>query len=133
MFSKRRKAPRIDSLIGIGTRVDGNISFSGGLRVDGSVKGNVIAARDQAATLVLSEKGQVDGEIRVARAIINGEVVGPVFVTESVELMPRARVTGDLHYRSIEVHMGATVSGKLVHEQLAPDNKVVELKPFVTN
>jgi cytoskeletal protein CcmA (bactofilin family) len=133
MFGKRRKIPRIDSLVGATTRIDGAITFIGGLRVDGVIRGNITALEEKPSTLVLSEKGRVEGEIKVSRAIINGEVSGPVYATESVELMPRARVTGDVHYRSIEVHMGAVVSGKLVHELNQSNPKVVELKPYSSN
>lgn len=84
MFGKKPSKPqsRIDCLIGAGTVIEGNISFSGGLRVDGKVKGNIVAASESAGTLVLSERAEVDGEIRVSHAVINGTVAGPVHAAE---------------------------------------------------
>lgn len=131
MFGNKVSKPqsRIDSLVGAGTVVEGNIHFSGGLRVDGRVRGNVIATGDQASTLVLSEQAQIDGEIRVSHAVINGTVVGPVQGTEYVELQAKAKVTGDVLYRTLEIQLGAVVQGRLVHQEGETLPKVVALKP----
>jgi cytoskeletal protein CcmA (bactofilin family) len=98
MFGNKPTKPqnRIDSLVGAGTVIEGNIAFSGGLRVDGRIRGNVLTADDQPSTLVLSEKAQIEGEIRVSHAVINGTVIGPVFGAEYVELQPKSNVTGDV-------------------------------------
>ncbi len=130
MFGKSTSKPSpIDSLIGAGTTIEGNISFVGGLRIDGYVKGNVKAAGDKPGTLVLSELAKVEGEIDVAHIVVNGTVAGPVRASEYVELLPKARVTGDVSYKSIEVHVGAIVMGQLVYENSPKSDKVVELKP----
>jgi cytoskeletal protein CcmA (bactofilin family) len=131
MFGNKVPKPqsRIDSLVGAGTVIEGNISFSGGLRVDGRVRGNVIAMGDEASTLVLSEQAQIDGEIRVSHAVINGTVVGPVNGTEYVELQSKAKVTGDVLYRTLEIQLGAVVQGRLVHQEGEALPKVVSLKP----
>lgn len=130
MFGNKPSKPqnRIDSLIGAGTVVEGNIAFTGGLRVDGRVKGSVVTADDQPSTLVLSEKAQIEGEIRVSHAVINGTVIGPVFGGEYVELQPKSNVTGDVHYRTLEIQLGAVVQGRLVHEDVDKAGKVVSFK-----
>ena len=129
MFGKGNKPSPIDSLIGAGTVIEGNITFVGGLRVDGHVKGNVKATGNKPGTLVLSELAKVEGEIDVAHVVVNGTVAGPARATEYVELLPKARVTGDVAYKSIEVHVGAIVMGQLVYENPQKSDKVVELKP----
>ncbi|MEW5943208.1 MAG: polymer-forming cytoskeletal protein [Pseudomonadota bacterium] len=118
-FGNKKVKPqnRIDSLIGHGTKIEGNVSFAGGLRVDGYIKGNVTSSDGQAATLVLSEQGQIEGAIHVSHVVINGEVVGPVYATEYVELQTKSRVTGDVFYKTLEMHVGAIVEGKLVHQE----------------
>jgi cytoskeletal protein CcmA (bactofilin family) len=128
MFAKQPSKPqsRIDSLIGSGTRIEGNVSFSGGLRVDGEIKGNVTALSEQASTLVLSEKARVEGEIRVSHLVVNGTIEGPVFVTEFIELQSGSRVCGDIHYSTLEMHLGAVIDGRLVHR--SNEAKTVELK-----
>ena len=130
MFGGKTSKPqsRIDSLIGEGTVVEGNVIFSGGLRIDGRVRGNVAAADDQASTLVLSERARVDGEIHVSHAVVNGTVVGPVFGTEYVELQAKSNVTGDVHYRTLEIQLGAVVQGRLVHQEEGKSAKVVAIQ-----
>jgi cytoskeletal protein CcmA (bactofilin family) len=134
MFSSKPKAQnRIDSLIGAGTRIEGNVIFSGGLRVDGEVRGDVRAAEGESGTLVVSEQARIEGEIHVAHLVVNGTVVGPVHATELLELQPRSRVSGDVHYTSLEMHLGAIVEGRLVHIRAGADAKPVELKLAKSN
>ena len=129
MFGKKPAKPdgRIDTLIGASARVDGNVHFTGGLRIDGVVKGSVVA--QDAGTVIVSEEASVEGEIRVGHAVINGRVVGPIHGTESVELQAKANVNGDVHYKSLEVHLGAIVQGRLVHAAEVRGEKVVSIKP----
>ncbi|MBK7016115.1 MAG: polymer-forming cytoskeletal protein [Sulfuritalea sp.] len=133
MFGKKsnKSQGRIDSLIGAGTSLVGDVTFSGGLRVDGEIRGNVRAADGQPATLVLSEHARIEGEISVSHVVINGTVIGPVHSSDFLELQSRAKVTGDVEYATIEMHLGAIVQGRLVH-QGAPA-KAVELKLAASN
>jgi cytoskeletal protein CcmA (bactofilin family) len=130
MFQRRKaRTPqkRIDSLIGAGTVVQGNVMFAGGLRIDGAVDGKVATAEDAQGTLVISELARVDGEVRVSHVVINGSVTGPVTATDYLELQAKARVNGDVIYRTLEMHVGAIVQGKLMHAE-AETGSVVELK-----
>ena len=120
MFGIKSSKPQstIDSLIGATTVIEGDVVFSGGLRIDGQVKGNVVASGDSGvtnSTLVVSESARIQGEIRAAHVVVNGVVEGPIFVSEFLELQPKARVAGDVHYKSLEIHLGATLDGKLEH------------------
>jgi cytoskeletal protein CcmA (bactofilin family) len=131
MFGRKASKPqsRIDSLIGAGTSIKGDIVFSGGLRVDGRVEGNVVVADGESGTLVVSEHAQIQGEIRLSHVVINGTVIGPVHASEYVELQPKANVTGDVHYKTIEMHLGAVVQGRLSYQSDGASDKVVRLKP----
>lgn len=129
MFERKKHAPqkRIDCLIGAGTIVRGDISFSGGLRIDGRVEGNVTAASEGSATLVVSEQAHVDGDVTVSHVVINGSVNGQITAKDYLELQAKARVTGDVAYRTLEMHLGAVVQGRLNHAE--PESAaVVELK-----
>lgn len=119
---------RIDSLIGAGTTVEGNINFSGGLRVDGKIHGNVVSSGDQPGVLVISEQAEVAGEIRVNHVIVNGRVNGPIHASETLDLQAKAHVSGDVHYRRLEIQGGAVVQGTLVCDGEAQSEKVVQLK-----
>jgi cytoskeletal protein CcmA (bactofilin family) len=131
MFTKQHSKPqnRIDTLIGAGTRIEGNIRFSGGLRVDGEIIGNIIAEPGQPSTLVLSEHAKVTGEIDVTHLVVNGAVNGPVRATDYLELLSKAKITGDVEYGTMETHLGALLSGKLTHIQAeTSSDTVVALK-----
>lgn len=133
MFLKKSSKPqsRIDSLIGAGTKIEGDVTFTGGLRVDGEVKGNVRATGEQGGTLVISEHARIEGETHVSHVVINGTIIGPVYSSEFLELQPRARVTGDVQYSNLEMHLGAIVQGRLVHQ--GGTGKAVELKLASSN
>ena len=133
MFGKGRDnkpQARIDSLIGSGTVVEGSIRFTGGLRVDGEVKGAVEASDGASASvLVVSEHARVEGAVKVAHLVSNGVIVGPVSVSDSLELQSKARIVGDVEYALIEMHQGAVIEGRLLHL----DGKTVELKLAASN
>ena len=114
---KRFKPPKVSTVIGQGTVITGDVEFSGGLHLDGAVKGNVNGDGDSRSTLTVSEQGRVEGDVRVENLILNGMVVGDVFATERAELAANARVTGTVYYRLLEMAMGAEVNGKLVHTE----------------
>ena len=117
---------RIDCLIGTGTTIEGDITFSGGLRVDGHVRGRVVAADGKSGTLVLSEQAQIEGEIRVSHVVINGTVVGPIYAGEYLELQSKGNVTGDVYYKTLEIQLGAVVQGRLVYQSEGKSEKVVQ-------
>ena len=168
MFS-RNKQPAIKSLIAQGTRIEGDVHFVDGLRIDGEVRGDVRAQGGQSGLLVISALARVedalkaaaiapdavslegasirarfgstdvqlnakdaiqkalarvDGAVHAAHVIVNGEVVGPVHATELLELQPKARITGDVHYKALEMHQGATICGTMT-----PTDAVLEEKP----
>jgi cytoskeletal protein CcmA (bactofilin family) len=130
MFSKKHSKPqtRIDSLIGAGTTIEGDLNFSGGMRIDGQVNGNVIAAQGKPSTLVLSEQARVNGEVNVTHLVINGVISGPVFASEYMELQSKAKVNGDVHYTTLEIQLGAIVEGRLIHTNTEAQDKVVAFK-----
>ncbi len=133
--SNKRKATRIDTLVGQHTEIQGDIRFTGGLHVDGTIKGNVIAENDGRSMLSLSECGTVEGEVSVPYVVLNGVVIGDVHVSEHVELASKARITGNVYYNLIEMAIGAEVNGKLVHS-LEPADSPLALghgDPLETN
>ena len=112
MFNKKKQPP-IKSLIAEGSQIDGNISFSDGLRVDGAVSGHIRASGDDASILVISESAKVVGEVSADHIIINGSVKGPVNARLMLELQPKARIEGDVQYAALEMHQGALSIGQL--------------------
>ncbi|WP_119965228.1 bactofilin family protein [Simplicispira lacusdiani] len=123
MFS-RNKQPPIKSLIAEGSRIDGNVHFTDGLRIDGVVVGDVRAGDDKPGLLVISATARVEGLVQAAHVIVNGQINGPVHASTMLELQPKARIAGDVHYKTLEMHQGATISGKMF-----PADVLLEEKP----
>ena len=86
MFRSKPKPQRIDTLIGAGTRIIGDVQFSGGFHVDGHIKGNVDAKAESGATLSVSDSGVVEGAVAVPNVVLNGTVKGDILAHERVEL-----------------------------------------------
>ena len=118
MFGRKKgfSSARIDTLIGQGTVIKGDLVFSGGLHIDGTIKGNVTAEEGSTAMLILSEFGHIEGEVTVPNMVLNGEIVGDVFGSTRVELAPKSRIRGSVYYNLIEMAIGAEVNGGLVHQ-----------------
>ena len=125
MFGKKKQPP-IKSLIAQGTCIEVNLKFSDGLRIDGEVIGNIRASEGGSSILVVSELAVVSGSIYADHVIINGRVIGPVHASELLELQPKAKITGDVSYKALEMHQGAVISG-----QLRPTSQEVEEKPIL--
>lgn len=115
-FKKANKIDnRIDTLVGSDTRIEGDLHFAGGLRVDGAIRGNVSEQNGSPSTLIISEHGRIEGAVTAAKIVLNGKVNGTVKSSHFVELQTKARITGDLYYKSLEMHTGAVIEGKLVY------------------
>ena len=112
---RKRKTSRIDTLVGQHTTVEGDLKFSGGLHIEGVIRGNVIAENDGSSMLQLSEHGRIEGEVNVPYIVLNGQVRGDVRSGVHIELLAKAQVTGNVYYNLIEMAIGAEVNGKLVH------------------
>lgn len=122
----------IDTLVGARTELKGDLTFSGGLRIDGKLKGNVTARGEGNSTLILSENALIIGNVTVPHVIVNGTIKGTVRASERIELQPKAEVVGDIYYKVMEVALGAAINGNLVREvgEIGKDKaQVARLKP----
>ena len=111
------KGGAVDTLIGRQTEVLGDVRFSGGLHVDGKIKGSVTTlGADKNAHLSVSESGAIEGDVRVPTMMLNGTVIGDVRATEKLSLAAKARVTGNVHYKVLQMEPGAMINGQLLYE-----------------
>ncbi len=113
--NKKTKSAKVDTFIGENTEFTGNVYFKGGLHLHGVIKGNVMADDDSPSIAIVSERGCIEGEVRVPRLLLNGQVIGDVYASDRVELHKHARVTGNVYYNMLEMAMGAEINGNLVH------------------
>ncbi len=122
MLGKKKQKPRrptghFDTLVSSRTTVEGDVHFSGGLHVDGRVRGKVVAEEGSDAVLRISEVGEITGDIVAPHVIINGQVHGDVYASAHLELAEKASINGNVYYNLIEMAMGAAVNGNLVHQR----------------
>lgn len=113
-FRKKVKAVQIDTLVGPMSKVVGDVFYGGGLQVEGTIEGNVLAKCEDKCVLVVSDMGVVEGEIRGTFIIIDGTVHGDIYASEGIELKSGAKINGDIYYASLGMTVGAEVNGKLV-------------------
>jgi cytoskeletal protein CcmA (bactofilin family) len=118
MFSRDSRPPRIDTLIGKGARVQGDIEYQGGMHLDGAVAGSVRSGPEPDSTLSVSVTGSIEGSVEVPNVLLEGRVKGDIRARERIVLGASARVEGDVYYGVIEMTLGAQIMGKLV--RLAP-------------
>ncbi len=121
MLGKKKQRPRrpaghFDTLVSSRTTVKGDVHFSGGLHVDGTIRGRVVAEEGGDAVLRVSEVGSVEGDIVAPHVIVNGTVHGDVYASTHLELAEKASIHGNVYYNLIEMAMGASVNGSLVHQ-----------------
>jgi len=125
MFSSKDKGANThyDTLISSKTEIVGDVKFTGGLHIDGVIKGNLLAEAGSGAVVRVSDKGRVEGQIIAPNIVINGKVIGDVHAGEYIELAKKAQVSGDVYYQQMEMVLGAEVNGKLHHQSKADARK----------
>ena len=115
----KKKSPRsggaVETLIGPHAVIRGDISFSGGLYVEGTIHGKVTADDGSAAVITIAENGHIEGEVRAPVVVISGRMTGDIHATERIELAAHARVNGNIHYKVVEMAAGAMITGRLIH------------------
>lgn len=114
--NKKIRSSKIDTLIGQSIELDGDLNFSGGLHLDGKINGNVSSENGSNSVLVVSEQGQISGDVSVPYAVINGTIKGNVYASEKLELSNKACITGNVHYNVLEMASGASVNGNMLHD-----------------
>lgn len=124
LFKKKKKLGAIDTLIDKDIVIKGNTSYSGGLRLDGKIYGDLTVVEDSGGTLIMGEQSRIKGSVMVETAIIAGEIIGDVKCYDYLELQPGSVIKGNIEYNSIEIHAGAIVNGELRQVNKAQMNKI---------
>lgn len=114
--NKKIRSSKIETLIGQGIVITGDVKFSGGLHLDGRIIGDVNANEGSNSVLIVSDHGCIEGDVHVSFAVINGMVKGNVFASQKLELSGSASITGNVHYNLLEMASGAEVNGNMVHD-----------------
>lgn len=101
------------TLISKGTRIVGDVHFSGELIVEGTVVGNLIAEGN--SELQIAQAGKVEGQIHVPKVIVRGFMKGDIHCFKHVELGPTAKIQGNVFYNLIEMVKGSQVNGSFIY------------------
>ena len=113
MMKKKRKFVAITTLIDKDIVISGDTTYTGGIRVDGKIKGNLKVHGDEGSLLIMGYGSTITGDVEVEKAIINGEINGNVKCHDYLELNTNAIVNGSIEYDIIEVQEGAKITGDL--------------------
>jgi len=120
MLGKKRienEQEGVDTLIGRGCRIEGDVVFQGGLWVGGHIIGNVRAEPQGAGYLIVLPEGRIEGDVCARHIVVRGEVVGNLHATDRVELLARARIIGNIAYAGMTMQVGCSVLGKLMQAE----------------
>lgn len=142
MFGKDGKSESGITLVATNCELVGDVHFSDQLLINGTVKGNIYAQAGSKATVTISEKGRVKGEIRVPNVIVNGKIFGDIRSDKHIELAAKAEIKGNVYYNLIEMVKGSRVDGHLLYlhegkqeaakaesgDEVTPDNETA-IKP----
>ncbi len=104
-----RASEALNGFVDAGCVIRGELEFKDSFRLDGRVEGKVRSSSE----LVIGERGVVEGEIEVARALIGGEVRGSLRATGQVVLHATARVWADIHTPALVMEEGAFLEGRV--------------------
>ena len=130
IFKKKKKLGSIDTLIDKDNVIKGNYSYSGGIRLDGKIYGDLTVVEDSGGTLIMGEYSRIKGSVTVETAIIAGEVIGNVTCYDYLELQPSSVIKGNIEYNQIEINAGEKINGELKQITKAQVNKVQIKLPF---
>ncbi|MFM8356702.1 MAG: polymer-forming cytoskeletal protein [Gammaproteobacteria bacterium] len=117
------------TLIASGTSIRGGVQFIHQLYVNGQIEGDVRSLNDDEATVVIGESGSILGDVLVPNVVINGRVQGDVHASGRIELGVKSEVRGNVHYRLMEMHLGARVEGQLLHHAFNEERQAVLTGP----
>ena len=119
MFSK--ETDKLETFLGMNSSLKGELNVRGTLRIDGTVEGQL-----DSDYVILSETGEVKGEIKAKKILIGGKMDGNVRAQELVEIKSKGKVLGDIFTPKLAIIEGAELNGKV--EMKKEESKVIELE-----
>ncbi len=123
MFGSKKQAnsigDQVGTIIGNDTSLKGNITSQGTIRIDGHHEGELATAGD----LVVGEGGRLQAQIKARNALVAGMINGNVDVSEKLELLPTAKVYGDIKVGTLTINEGAVFRGAC---QMLQETQTVE-------
>jgi cytoskeletal protein CcmA (bactofilin family) len=109
IMRKTKETAPITTILGVETSVEGSVTFTGTIRLDGRVSGKI---ESQAGTVIVGEKAVIEADVSVGVAIIMGRVKGVIDAASRIEIYPPAQVDGDIQAPVISIDAGVQFNGK---------------------
>lgn len=100
----------INTLVGAGTKVSGDLNIAGLVRIDGDIDGNL----ETSGRVIIGEKARIHGNVTAKAAVIGGIVEGDVFAPEGIQLFSTSSVRGDVITKNITIAENAFVQGMCI-------------------
>ncbi|OYY58070.1 MAG: hypothetical protein B7Y05_14365 [Polynucleobacter sp. 24-46-87] len=122
MFFKKKYAEQLlhptiedfETIVGPSTIIHGRIVTKTGLRIDGTVIGDIETQEGYEISVALGRSGKVEGDVHAYRVLIAGAVDGNIYASERVELHAGAIVKGDVTYGQLGIESGASITGLMI-------------------
>jgi cytoskeletal protein CcmA (bactofilin family) len=118
MFGRKKTldiTDQVETLIGQGTSVTGSLSSNGALRIDGQFEGDIATSVD----IIVGESGRITATVSAKNAVVAGLVTGNMDIVDKLELLPSAKVVGDLKVGTLIIGEGAVFKGNCEMRQSA--------------
>ncbi len=111
---------QLETVIGAESSFQGNLRSKGSVRIDGKIEGGI-----SAEGVILGERGEIQGDISARTVVVGGKVTGNIHATESLELLTKSQVFGDLHAPQLLIAEGAIFEGSCL--MASEKTKVIEV------
>jgi cytoskeletal protein CcmA (bactofilin family) len=115
-----KKSDKVESFIGRNSRLSGELTMKGTLRLDGTLEGSI-----EVDSIVMGPGSLVTGDLRATRAVIGGEVRGDIYAAELVEIKQTGKVRGDIATTRLVVVEGGGIDGLVTMRK--DESKIIEL------
>ena len=106
---KTKETAPITTILGAETAIEGAVTFTGTVRLDGRVAGKI---ESQGGTVIVGEKAVIEGDISVGVAVIMGRIKGVIDAASRIEIYPPAQIDGDIQAPVISIDAGVQFNGK---------------------
>lgn len=129
MFSRKKSdlpkinMDKVETIVGSGTKINGDIKAEGILRVEGNIEGNIECIKD----LILAESGEIKAELKAENAIIAGKYNGNMDISGNLEIKETGKVIGDVNINGLIVEDGGILDGNCNMKNKAQNEKNLKL------
>lgn len=117
----KKPKDEIKAFLGKDTEFEGKFSFTGSVRIDGKLSGEIFSS----GTLIVGESAIIKSKIHVAEMIISGEVHGDIFAENRIEINVPGKLFGNIQTPKLVIEEGVVFQGSCKMKDLGEDKDIV--------